>query len=380
MCSVWPGTGMLGLPPSPGPGVLCGHGPLGRHTRSPVVSPHCQRLCVPRTWHVAGTQPVLAVPEETESSSWFWTSSARPGPCRSPGRLLQAFLQDTEAEAEKGLQDVLPASTCAGLAKPHSAGQVSLCPHQEETEALADGLTGSVPTVSRFTPCLPVHLRREILATLPSELDPGWTQKPGRWKLLPRAALWPTSRAHAGCRGCVWILPASWWQLRVPGTGPRAWAHNGRLRGAPVTLPCLLTPKPEFQLGAWGPLKAVLDPGLRAHSELRHMADEVAEDHGPPGGNWPSFPAENDPSLPPLSAGMRRGVTFPSCLRSQHGGPGTWNRIRVQPPEGVLCSWRGDPTWHAVHSLPQFPHLSTRHGAHSLGWLCSDLGVPQSAL
>lgn len=94
---------------------------------------------------------MLAVPEETESSSWFWTSSACPGPRRSPGRLLQAFLQDTEAEAEKWLRDVLPASTCAGLAKPHSAEQVSLCPHQEETEALADGLTGSVPTVSRFT-------------------------------------------------------------------------------------------------------------------------------------------------------------------------------------------------------------------------------------
>lgn len=58
-----------------------------------------------------------------------------------------------------------------------------------------------------------------------------------------------------------------------------------------MTLPCLLTPKPEFQLGAWGPLRAVLDPSLRVHSELRHTLDEAAEDHGPPGGNWPLVPS-----------------------------------------------------------------------------------------
>lgn len=71
---------------------------------------------------------------------------------------------------------------CAALAKAHcNAGQESSVHAWEEREALADGWTGSIPTVGRVhsgSARSPLHL--EILATLPSELDPGQAQEPGR--------------------------------------------------------------------------------------------------------------------------------------------------------------------------------------------------------
>ena len=73
---------------------------------------------------------MLAVPEETEPASWFWMSSARPGPrrSRSPRRLLQACLQDTETEAEKGLQDGFQLPPVPAWQAPRGGTGVPLSP------------------------------------------------------------------------------------------------------------------------------------------------------------------------------------------------------------------------------------------------------------